>query len=81
MYDNNKKTFYSCPAFAGKIVDKVGSGDTFLPFFSFSSYLNINPMICLLLGSIAAAQSVSSIANSETIKKNNILKTLSHLLK
>ncbi len=81
MYDNNKKIFYNCPAFAGKIVDKVGSGDTFLPFFSFSSYLNINPMICLLLGSIAAAQSVSSIANSEIIKKNNILKTLSHLLK
>lgn len=81
MYDKKKKIFYNCPAFAGKIVDKVGSGDTFLPFFSFSSYLKIKPNLCLLLGSIAAAQSVSSIANSVVIKKNKLLKTISHLMK
>ena len=33
------------------------------------------------LSSLAAAQSVESIGNSERVKKNKILKTIKHILK
>jgi rfaE bifunctional protein kinase chain/domain len=81
LYDAKKNIFLNCPAFAGKVVDKVGAGDTFLPFFTFATYLKSNEHLALFLGSVAAADSVLSIANSKKIKKNKILKTISHLIK
>ena len=38
-------------------------------------------MLSLFLGSIAGAQSVQIMGNSDTIRKNKFLKTLEHLLK
>ena len=34
LYQKKKKKFYYCPAFATKLVDKIGSGDTMLAVMS-----------------------------------------------
>ena len=40
-----------------------------------------NSMLSLFLGSIAGAQSVEIMGNSDFVRKNKFLKTLEHLLK
>tara|TARA_B100000795_G_scaffold268570_1_gene255793 strand:+ start:2687 stop:4204 length:1518 start_codon:yes stop_codon:yes gene_type:complete len=76
-----KKKFYYSDAYAHKIVDKVGAGDTMLSLIGPCLKSNIDKNITLLISSIAAAQSVETIGNKETIKKLNMLKTLENMLK
>lgn len=65
-----------CPAFAGKIVDRVGAGDTFLAISSLCVAKNLPEQITLLLGSLAAAKSVASIGTGNVSKKVNLLKSI-----
>ena len=81
IYNKKSKKFKQCPAFASKIVDKVGSGDAMLPIISLALEENIDENLSLLLGSLAAAQSVESISNSKRVSKQEILKTFHHALK
>jgi rfaE bifunctional protein kinase chain/domain/rfaE bifunctional protein nucleotidyltransferase chain/domain len=81
MYDKKKNKFFECEAFASKVVDKVGAGDTMLSLVSIMLKANIDQNLSLLSASLAAANSVESQGNSESIKKVNILKSIEHLLK
>ncbi len=78
--DSKKKSISSAPAFAKNVVDKVGSGDAFLSLMSLFLKSSINYESSLFISSIAAAQVVESIGNSKTIKKNEVIKTIEHLL-
>jgi len=78
---SNKKDSINCPAFANQVVDKIGSGDALLSLLSVCLYNDIKEDLSLMIGSIAAAQSVESIGNSSPINKINLLKTISHFLK
>ena len=77
--DNNK--YYHCPAFAAKIVDKIGAGDAMLALLSCSLKSGLDADLCLFIGSLAAAQSVESIGNSTPVSKVQLLKTFSHAIK
>ena len=81
LYHRTTDEFMTCPAFASKVVDKVGSGDAMLALLSASLRSGIDEKLSLLIGSLAAAQSVETIGNSESVSKNTILKTLQHTLK
>ena len=81
MYSKKLNCFFKCPAFASKIIDKIGAGDTFLPFYSFSSKLKQDANLSLFLGSLSAAQSVESIGNSLSVDKNKMLKSIYHIVK
>ena len=81
LYNSDKDVFYTCPAFASKIVDKVGSGDAMLALLSASLRSGCDEKISLLVGSLAAAQSVETIGTSKSVSKNTVLKTLQHVLK
>lgn len=81
VYSSKDNKFFKCPAFASKIIDKIGAGDSFLPFYALSSFHTKDIYLSLLLGSLSAAQSVESIGNSQTVNRVKMLKTLSHLLK
>ena len=72
---------YFCSAFANKIVDKVGSGDSMLSLVSLSVKNKIDKDLTLLIGSLAAADSVEHFANKSSFKKVKLLKNLEHLLK
>jgi len=77
--DNNK--YYHCPAFADKIVDKIGAGDAMLALLSCSIKTGFDADLSLFMGSLAAAQSVETIGNSTPVSKVQLLKTFYHAIK
>jgi len=81
LYNSKQDKFMTCPAFASKVVDKIGSGDAMLSLLSASLKAGFDLKLSLLMGSLAAAQSVETIGNSKSVSKNSILKTLQHTLK
>lgn len=80
MYNSLKNTFFECPAFANKIVDKIGAGDAMLPLISLMIYLTKDENLSLFIGSIASAIQVGSMGNSSSVTKNELLKVIMHLL-
>ena len=81
FYDSHKNKFIVVPAFGKLIVDKVGSGDSLLSLFSLGIYITGSPEVGLLLGSLAAANSIKNFGNDNIIEKTNILKTVSNMFK
>ena len=73
--------FEKCPAFANKIVDKVGAGDTLFSFTALANSVEMPNDISLLLGSLAATETVASLGNSRSISKDSLLKTLETIFK
>ena len=81
LYDKKNNKFDYCPAFATKMVDKVGAGDAMMSIISLALRKKIDLSLSLLIGSLAGAQSVETIGNSISISKKMILKNLQHLMK
>ena len=77
---NSNKKIYS-PAFAKKVIDKVGAGDAMLSILALSDSCGIKNEISILLGSLAAAQSIETIGNSRSINKLQLSKALQYILK
>ena len=78
-FKNNK--FYYCPAFAMKSVDKVGAGDAMLSFCSLAKYLNLEPELILLIGSLAASISVQTSGNKHSVNYFELTNLLEYILK
>lgn len=79
-YYNDK--FFFCPAFANQIVDKIGSGDTFMAFFSLSNKIFSNDIeLSLFLASIATTQVLQGFANEKNIDLIKMLKSVDTILK
>ena len=81
LYNREMDQFFLFPAFASKVVDKIGAGDAMLALLSISLFNTGKETLSLLLGSLAAAQSVESIGNSISISKTTLLKTIQHTFK
>lgn len=76
-----KNKFYYIDAYASKIIDKVGAGDTMLSMVGPCLKSKMNSELALLLSSLGAAQSVESMGNKRYINKIQLLKTLENLMK
>ena len=81
LYLRDNNSFFRCPAFASKVVDKIGSGDAMLALLSCSLKMDFDLGLALFLGSLAAAQSVETIGNSVPVQKTNLLKMFKHIIK
>lgn len=81
LYSRKEKKFYYCPAFANKIIDKVGAGDAMFAIASICLKKNIDKNLLLLISSLGASQVIETIANSKSVNKTEILKSLNYLLK
>jgi len=81
LYDKINNEFIECPAFASSVVDKVGAGDAMLSVISIALNIGLDKRLSLLLGSLAAAQSVESMGNSLFVDKNKMLKVIESLIK
>ena len=68
-------------AFATKIVDKIGSGDTMLSLISILIKLRFDKTYSLLVSSLAASQSVGNMGNKNLINKIKLVKAIDHTLK
>ena len=78
-YDNSNYTH--CPAYATKIVDRIGAGDTLLAITSLCLVAGIPPDLTLFIGNIAAAEMVASVGTGMKLNKIDLLKTIETLLK
>ncbi len=76
-----KNSITYCPAFANKVVDKIGAGDTMLSIISLCIKNKVPDDLTLFLGSIAGAFSVENIANSKFLDKNKMLREIEFILK
>jgi len=81
LYNKKNNKYYYADAFAKKVIDKVGAGDTMLALVGPCLNYKIDYETTLLIGSLAAAQSVETIGNKSPINKIKILKTLENILK
>ena len=81
MYNKHRDEYIDCPAFAVKVVDKIGAGDAMISMVSLVLSSKINKKLSLFIGSLAAAQSVESIGNSKEVNKTLMLRTIENLLK
>ena len=74
------KAIISCPAFASKVVDKVGSGDAMLSMLSICLCAKLPIHFSLLISSLAAAHSVETVGNKEPFSQKSLMKILQHSL-
>jgi len=81
LFNKNSKKFYDMEAFATKIVDKIGSGDTMLSLIAILLKLRFDKTYSLLVSSLAASQSVGSMGNKNLINKIKLVKAIDHTLK
>ena len=81
MYSSKARKSYHCPAFASKVVDKVGAGDTMLSIISMLLKINLNKNISLFLSSLGAALNVEEMSNKISINKTKLLKYFFHTIK
>ena len=79
MYSKIKNKTFKCPAFASKVVDRIGAGDVMLSILSIFLKYTKNENFSLFIGSIASAQHVQTIGNKEVIKKEDVVKIYNQL--
>ena len=81
LYSSKDKKYFYCPAFASKVVDKIGAGDLMLSIMSILIRSNYKNIISIFLGSLAGAMSVGEMSNKVPIKKTKLLKYFNHILR
>ncbi len=81
LFKADDESTYNCPAFAGSVVDKVGSGDAMLALLSCCLKNDVDIDLALLIASLAAAQVVESVGNSAPVNKVQLLKALQCIAK
>ena len=80
LIDDNGETFIA-PAFANKLVDKVGAGDTMLAVISLCMKIKLPGDLSLFLGSLAGAIAVENIGNSTFINKDELVRKIQFSIK
>ena len=81
LYNKKDKKFNFCEAYAKTSVDKIGAGDAMLSILALCLKCGLDRELSLLTASLAAAQSVETVGNKESINKTQILKTFENILK
>jgi rfaE bifunctional protein nucleotidyltransferase chain/domain len=77
-----KNNFFYCPALAVDVVDKIGSGDTFMAFFVLANKIFSNDIeLSLFVASIATTQVLKGFANEKKVDLVTLLKSIKYILK
>ena len=81
ILDQADGKFFKVPALSMKKVDRVGAGDTFLSLASLSLGSGLPAGIAVFVGSAAAALSVGTVCNRESVDSTSMYNYLTRLLK
>lgn len=81
IYSTQTKKIFQIPAFARKVVDKVGAGDALFPILATCLKYKVPMDLALYLGSISAAINSEGYASKSTLDKVYFKKYLEHSLK
>ena len=79
LFNKKKNSFFECKAFADRVIDRIGAGDSMLAILSCVLKVSKDEELALLLGSLASAQQVANFGNSFYVSKNQLVKVLQHL--
>jgi len=81
VYNHSTNEIISCPAFANKVMDKVGTGDSMLAILAISLYKKFDVKFSMLLSALAAAENIQYMANKIAINKSSITRVVQSYLK
>ncbi|OGV61834.1 MAG: cytidyltransferase [Lentisphaerae bacterium RIFOXYC12_FULL_60_16] len=73
--------YVEVPAFAGKVVDRVGSGDAFLSVTSLAAVQGVPCELLAFLGNVVGAHAVAQVGNEKAIDALQLKKTVTSLIK
>lgn len=79
VFENNR--FIRCPAFATKVIDRVGAGDSLLAITALCFAAGLPADLTLFIGNLAAAEKVAYMGNKYKIDKVKLLKSIESLLR
>ena len=81
IYNKTTNELISCPAFANKVIDKVGTGDSMLAILGVSLFKKINIKFSMFLSALVAAENIKEMANKKNINKSSLIKAAQSYLK
>lgn len=73
--------FVEVPAFATRVVDRIGAGDAFLAITALCAVLNVPPDILGFIGNVVGSEAVAIVGNRESIEQVPLCRHIEHLLK
>ena len=81
-YSNRLNKIFYCPAFATKVVDKIGAGDCFMSVFGIiSKYSKDDLLLPMFIASIATSDIISGYGNQNKLNLKSLKKNIQYLLK
>ena len=81
MFYRQGKGYFSCPAFAGNVVDRVGSGDAVLAMTAIATAADVPAALIPFLANVIGAQAVQIMGNRRAVDRAATLKFIDSLLK
>jgi sugar/nucleoside kinase (ribokinase family) len=79
LYDA-EKGFFSCPAFAVKVVDRVGAGDSVLAVSSLCAAKGLPPEMTGFISNMVGAQAVTIVGNRSPISREQLILSVQGIL-
>jgi rfaE bifunctional protein kinase chain/domain len=79
LYDGTKG-FFSCPAFAVKVVDRVGAGDSVLAISSLCAAKGLPPEMTGFISNMVGAQAVMIVGNRSPISREQLILSVQGIL-
>jgi cytidyltransferase-like protein len=73
--------FFSVPAFAGQVVDRMGAGDAFLSVTALCAAQNAPIEVAGFIGNVVGAQAVATVGNRRPVERATVVKHVESLLK
>ena len=77
----DEEGFVEVPAFAGQVVDRIGSGDAFLSVTAPCVARDVPLEVAGFIGNVAGAQAVATVGNRTPIQRGPLVRHIEHLLK
>ena len=81
LFYRKEEGFSACPAFAIKVVDRVGAGDAVLALTSVMSADSVPADVISFVGNLVGADAVSIVGNRRSIDRVNLMKSITSLMK
>jgi len=81
LFYHKEDGFTACPAFAVKVVDRVGAGDAVLALTSVMSTDSVPADVISFVGNLVGADAVSIVGNKRAIDRVKLMKSITSLLK
>ena len=81
LFYRKKEGFTACPAFAVKVVDRVGAGDAVFALTSVMSTNGIPADVISFVGNLVSADAVSIVGNWRSIDRVKLMKSITSIMK